>query len=169
MKEEIWLPVKGFEARYKISSHGRLFSFNGKYGKQIILGCLNAYGYRRTILRDGKNIKQVTFHDLVARHFIKNPFNKSQVNHIDGIKTNNHVSNLEWCTPKENTHHAIKMGLNRVRGADNSKSILTESAVIEMRNIFKSQKISMAELGRRYGVNCSTAQHAINKITWAWL
>lgn len=171
MKEEIWKPVNGFELRFKISNHGRLLSIGGKFGDRIINGVVNSRGYRRTILRyNGKN-KQVHFHRLVAEHFLGEVHRGMdiQVNHIDGVKTNNHVSNLEWITAKQNTNHAIKLGLNRVHGFENGNSILTEIAVLEMRELFKDGKHSMAAIGKIYGVNCSTAQHAINKISWAWL
>ena len=69
---------------------------------------INKYGYIEYILSDkNNNRKHISAHRIVASLFIENPENKSQVNHIDGIKTNNDVSNLEWCTPSENERHSV--------------------------------------------------------------
>jgi len=68
---------------------------------------INSNGYFIVTL-DGK---QHSVHRLVASHFIPNPYGYEQVNHIDGDKQNNHVSNLEWCTAEQNAQHALKTGL----------------------------------------------------------
>ena len=69
-------------------------------------------GYLRIDLHNGtKSRKSVQVHRLVAQAFIDNPENKSQVNHINGIKDDNVVTNLEWCTNAENQIHAYKSGL----------------------------------------------------------
>ena len=72
---------------------------------------LNNYGYTEVRLtKDGKTT--TTFiHILIAKAFIPNPYNKPEVNHINGIKTDNRIENLEWCTHSENINHAYKMGL----------------------------------------------------------
>ena len=57
--------------------------------------------------------KQLSVHRLVATHFLPNPYNYSQVNHKDGNKLNNHYSNLEWCTAKQNMQHAFETGLRK--------------------------------------------------------
>jgi hypothetical protein len=62
-------------------------------------------------VRLGKSSKSHSVHRLVASAFIPNPTNKAQVNHKDGVKTNNHVDNLEWMTASENMKHAVDTGL----------------------------------------------------------
>lgn len=110
--KEIWLPVVGYEELYKVSSLGRVYS--NYYNK--IMRPTKCSGYLAVILRKDKIPKLKQVHRLVAEAFVENPEVKSEVNHKDGNKTNNHVDNLEWATRSENQRHAIKTGLRRVGG-----------------------------------------------------
>jgi hypothetical protein len=100
--------------------------------------------------------KIATIHRLVAEAFISNPENKPQVNHIDGNKSNNHVSNLEWNTPIENITHAKITGLNNNFGESSPDAILTEADIFLIRN----STLTCKELGELFKVS---APH-INKI-----
>ena len=111
MKEE-WKPIKGYEGLYEVSNMGRVKSL--RYGKERIMSTPdNSIGYRNVTLVKRAH-KQKRVHRLVAEAFIPNPMNLPVVNHLDGDKHNNCVSNLEWCTKKENTNHAIKTGLMKL-------------------------------------------------------
>ena len=121
MVTEEWKPIMGYQNKYMVSNYGRIKSVardvNNHTGiihkPERILSCRkDTKGYMRVYLDDNKKTKFVPIHRLVALAFIPNEFNKPQVNHIDGVKTNNMVSNLEWCTNQENQTHAVKMGLN---------------------------------------------------------
>lgn len=91
--EEKWVEIKDFEGKYKISNTGKVYSY---YKKDLLNEYTNKYGYKYYGLSIGKSkIKHCLTHRLVASHFIPNPENKPQVNHIDGNKANNYVSNLE--------------------------------------------------------------------------
>jgi len=116
--EEIWKPIKGYEGIYDVSNKGRIRSYSllGKASNtknELLIRKVrsNVFGYYIVDLR--KNGKRETFlvHRLVAREFIPNTENKKQINHKNGIKTDNSVENLEWSTSKENMQHAIKAGL----------------------------------------------------------
>lgn len=90
---------------YEVKEDGTIRNrFNGKVYKHIT----DRAGYKRVYLT-GTNSKRsnLAVHRLLAMTYIPNPDNKPCVNHIDGDKTNNNLLNLEWCTHKENTHHAI--------------------------------------------------------------
>ena len=104
---EIWKEINGYE-NYLVSSEGRVFS---KYKKGVIAQEETKYGYLNVTLYKNGNGKTRKVHRFVAEAFIDNPDNKPQVNHIDGNKKNNNVSNLEWVTAAENMKHACKTGL----------------------------------------------------------
>lgn len=112
MKEQ-WKPIAGTNGMYEVSSTGKVRSNNYLgHGKQQELSLAkDQKGYLRVqICKDGRR-QTVKVHREVAKAFIPNPENKAEVNHKDGNKENNHVSNLEWATPRENTTHAYNSGL----------------------------------------------------------
>jgi hypothetical protein len=107
--DEIWKDIAGFEGLYQISNSGRVKSFlNSKNG--YILSAKHSGGWYLSVrLTDGNVYKSFKIHRLVADAFIPNPENKHEVNHIDGNKQNNMVSNLEWVTSSENMKHAASI------------------------------------------------------------
>lgn len=126
---EIWQNIKGFEGLYKISTKGNILSLgNGKstnWNKERIIKLKTQNGkYVKVTLHKDSKRYYYTLHRLVAETFILNPTNKTQVNHIDGNKQNNNVSNLEWLTPSENQKHAYKIGLQKpIKDINNKQSI----------------------------------------------
>ena len=80
-----------------------------------ILAQYQQNGYLNCALHFNNKVKKFRVHRLVAEMFIPNEFNKPFVNHKDGIRTNNNVSNLEWVTPSENSKHAVETGLTSYR------------------------------------------------------
>lgn len=109
--EEIWKDIEGYEGCYQVSNLGRVKSLgNGKThnSSERILKGNNIKGYLVVKLsKEGKQ-KQYLIHRLVAQVFIPNPNNLLQVNHIDEDKTNNTVSNLEWCSAKYNMNYGTR-------------------------------------------------------------
>jgi len=176
MSKEVWLPVKGYEGIYEISSKGRLKSLDrlvDNYGgKTLFKGgirkqSLDSYGYVRYNMSKNSKTKGCFGHRLVAEHFIDNPEMKPQVNHINGIKTDNRVENLEWSTPFENIKHSIEMGLQNVnKGEDVHFSVLTENQVREIREKYKPRKYTFKQLGLEYGVCYQTIQCIVRRKSW---
>ena len=107
---EIYAPIKDFP-NYLITSHGRVFSLkdtHDNYRMKEIKQYKGSNGYLCFSASNKSKKKVLSIHRLVAKSFIPNPYNKPQVNHIDEDKTNNHVSNLEWVTVKENANHGTR-------------------------------------------------------------
>lgn len=120
--QEIWKDIKGYEGLYQISNLGRVKSlrkwirgYNGYKNEERILKPYIHHGpdYYVVTLCKNKNKKMHLLHRLIAKAFIPNPNNYPQINHIDGNKQNNNITNLEWCTQSQNTKHAFKMGLEK--------------------------------------------------------
>lgn len=113
MKEK-WKPVIGYEKEYEISDLGhvrRLLPHKRTRPRKLVMG---SRGYYELILCKNNKVKLCLVHRLVAEAFIANPDNLPMVNHIDGDKTNNSVSNLEWTTAKKNQLHSRRVLRNAV-------------------------------------------------------
>lgn len=172
MDAERWSPVVGFEVEYEVSDLGqfrRLGAGKGAHpGRDLSTKRRNAKGYVVVELSKGDTKQRFLAHQLVARAFLGAPGPEQIVNHLDGVKTNNAVSNLEWCTRAENNAHAAAHGLLRpVRGENNGRSKLTVGAVAEIRLL--EGALSQREIARRYGVARSLVQRIHQGKAWAAL
>lgn len=164
--EEIWKDVKDFEGLYQVSNLGNVKRLVSKrvLAERLIGSSIDRYGYvKRVLCKDGK-MYFFTEHRLVANAFIPNDFNKPTVNHINGIKTDNKLDNLEWCTIKENNDHAINTGLKNLKGIKHHKCKLTEEQVREIRQIGFSQ--TRMSLAKKYGVSRTSILGIIRGKFW---
>lgn len=100
--------ITGYDGEYKVSDDGEVY---GKRFKRPLKKHISPNGYYRVKLYKDSKPKMFQVHRIVATAFLENSQNKPQVNHKDGNKLNNKVSNLEWCTQSENLAHACKHGL----------------------------------------------------------
>jgi len=118
---EEWKDVSGYEGFYQISNFGRVKSLprvvyqktnnNKPYSVKggILKAGKNIWGYKQaSFVIEGSKVYKPTIHRLVATNFIPNPNNLPDINHIDEDKSNNHYSNLEWCTERANTVFSCK-------------------------------------------------------------
>ena len=114
--------------------------------------------------------KCIPIHRLVAKAFIPTREGFNEVNHIDGDKTNNHVSNLEWSNRSENLKHATRTGLitNMGKGEDGLRAILTQEQVDFVRKncVKRDKELSMSALAKRFGVSVSCIHLAYHGKNW---
>ncbi len=166
--EEIWVKIND---GYEVSSLSRVrsiprrvwFGINTRFISSAIrkptlvdgYQCISIYGKTTKISR------------LVAKAFIPNPQNKPQVNHINGIKNDDRIENLEWCTPQENGLHAFANGLSKPQcGSEHGRSKLTEVQVNVIRETFSLGMGTRQVIADYFKVHKVTIQDIINRKTW---
>lgn len=157
---EKWKDIKGYEGFYQISNLGRVKSLGGWCGtakrkEKIRSVSLTQDGYVKIRLIHQGRDRTARVHRLVAEAFILNPDNKDTVNHIDGNKQNNEVTNLEWADRAEQMQHAYCLGLKTSKvGSLNPNAKLTDEQVREIRNAYVpySKEFGTVALAEKYGV-----------------
>ena len=152
-----WRKVEGW-SKYSVSSNGDI---RRDETNRILAGGHDLDGYRQiTLCQDGKR-KMFKLHRLIALAFVPNPDHKPMVNHIDGVKTNNQVSNLEWVTNQENQDHywrVINCEEHHIRRVNShkGKGLLSENPnakaviCIELQKTFPTMKEAQIYTGVRY-------------------
>lgn len=147
--------VKGFEKLYSANEDGFIFSY---YSNRYLKGVADKDGYLRVTLHKDKKQYNRTVHRLVLSAFIVNKTNKPEVNHINGIKDDNRLSNLEWCTASENSKHAHSLGL---------RPLTEKQSKARRLNMLKINK-NKTEKQRKYNremVSKANSKRVINNIT----
>jgi hypothetical protein len=179
MITEIFKDIEEFP-NYQISNLGRVKALprkvkylHGKTGnehfrltKEKFLSTKNTtgHGYFYVTISINGIGKSRYIHRLVALTFIPNPDNLPQVNHIDGVKTNNNLDNLEWCTNEYNTQHAIKNGLVST-SEQRSNSCLNNSRVRIIKQLL-NKGITPKFLASVYNVTPETIYNIKKEFTW---
>ena len=170
---EIYKEIFGFK-NYEVSNYGNVKRKEGtshlicKPLKHLI----DKDGYKRVNLKVHQKTNTKNIHRLVAIAFIPNLENKPQVNHINGIKGDNRIENLEWCTMSENRQHAYNTGLQNGltrRGVLNNFNKLSENEVIKIRFKYDKKTCNMKKLSLEYKVSAACIQMIISKKTWSWI
>ncbi len=144
-----WKDIPSYEGIYKISDTGKVRSVERyvKHRKNQILikGRIRKLkshrsGYLCIDLHKGESVdKWFQVHRLVGIAFIPNPDNKPEINHIDGNKSNNHYTNLEWCTRSENMKHAYDIGLI-INPSRKSVTITKDDMILKFTNCYEADK-----------------------------
>lgn len=189
MQEEIWKDVVGYEGIYQVSNTGKVKSLGRMVeywssrwecnvsrwvNEKLLTPCNNQFGYPVVHLRnssEGKSNKCLV-HRLLAIAFIPNNENKPAINHKNGCKTDYSLSNLEWVTDKENTHHAIALGLivppknlSPMRGEGHVGSKLTANQVLGIREMRNSGYL-YRDIAKAYDIHLMTVGKICRKVSW---
>jgi hypothetical protein len=156
--------VKDYEGLYFLNENGNIFSYPKKTRKGIreIFPMKVGFGYMQIDLCKNGKIKRHLVHRLMAKTFIKNECNKEQVNHINGIKNDNRLENLEWNTRSENQLHSIRLGLRTTVGEKNSQSKINSEQVLLILNDKRAYK----EIIKDYNVSISTISDIKRGYSW---
>src|SRR5699024_257975 len=165
IKEE-WKDVKGYEGCYKVSNMGRIKSFKHEKDGRLLSPKFNGNYNQIRLCKDGVcNIFSI--HRLVAIHFVENPLNKDQVNHIDGNKTNNFYKNLEWATQSENGVHGYEAKLRVAqKGEVHCRSRLTEKEVLSIYFLAHTGKVEQKKIAEMFNIHLATVSDIKLKKRW---
>lgn len=174
MENEIWKDIINFEEQYQISNFGRIKSLTRRDTKgqtryeRFLKAHLDKGGYYRVILCKNSIQRTYIVHRLVAIHFLDLPENYQEltVNHKDGNKTNNHPSNLEWVTQKDNNKHAYRTGLKDNKGEKHGESKLTEKQVKNIRYLHYIKWFNQMELANIFDVSKTLIGKIVNRENW---
>ena len=145
----------GFEGLYWIYPNGDILTkthYGVKGRERILKPATDKKGYLRFGLMKNSKLYTKKGHRLVAENYIPNPNNYPQVNHINGIKNDNRVENLEWCTNKQNAHHAIANGLFTFINVESQRKLTNEQAK-EIRNNYVPNIMTRKMLSEIYNVS----------------
>ena len=160
---ENWKFIKNYENRYMISDLGNIKSLKNRIEIQKNFKASNSNGWILcNWFRWWKKIKRFLIHRLVLENFIQNPLNKKQVNHINGIKKDNKLNNLEWVTASENQKHSILIGLRTTKGIKNSQCKIKENDVLK---ILKDKR-NYKEISLEYKISISTISDIKRGYSW---
>ncbi|MCK5217841.1 MAG: HNH endonuclease, partial [Methanosarcinales archaeon] len=143
-----------------VSNYGRVR--NDK--RQTFLSPRDLRGYKRVSLWYNSKANDHRIHRLVAQAFIQNIEEKAEVNHKNGIKTDNRSSELEWATSSENNKHAFKIGLQNNSGDNNPQSKLSKNDVLEIRELILNH--SNKNIGKMFKVSAATISDIKTRKTW---
>lgn len=176
---EEWRDVKGYEGIYQVSNLGRvkrlpryvetirgdlrmvrltILRANCKDGYPTVNLCLNGKGTSYKV------------HRLVALAFIPNPDNKPHIDHINMIRDDNRVENLDWVTQAENNKRALaKVGRRFKTQRKNGLKAITAETVLEICKSLDNRSFSQKELSDTYGVSVDSISNIHRGITWDWL
>jgi hypothetical protein len=163
-----WRDIEGYEGLYAVSNTGLVKRVAGSprtMSDRILKPRFDKGGYlRRGLSKDGKETAYFV-HRLVAKAFVFNPdpTTKIQVNHLNGIRDDNHYLNLEWCTISQNVKHSFDvLGKKPIKG----NATLSDVEVRKIRELLESTALFQKDIGAMFGVKQSNISRIKNNVLW---
>lgn len=165
---EIWKRVPGWDD-YEVNNKGDVKSYRRRE-LHMLKHSSAPNGYLFVRLHRDNEYRHFRIHQLVMLVFVGERPQGFVINHLDGDRTNNHVDNLEYCTQKQNVHHAIEI-LGRTGGKphigeESTNAKLTDSAVREIRRLLAETDFSQRAIGNKFGVHTSLISAIKRGIAW---
>jgi DNA-binding CsgD family transcriptional regulator len=165
MNEELKQYIfKGIYTDYYVSPNGDIYS-NKRNDMYKLKPTKSTRGYVKVRLSIDGKIYNRHIHRMVAETFIPNPENKPEVNHIDGNKKNNTVTNLEWVTRKENAEHAYRTGLFGI-GESFSTADISNKQCKKICKLLESTDMSIKDIAEKVNCGKMTVYHILHGDTW---
>ena len=160
-------PIIGYEGIYTISTEGEVYNV---LRNRFLKGWSTKQGYMRVKLSKAGSIPtDESKHRLVASHFIDNPENKPEVNHLDGNKSNNSISNLEWCTVQQNTRHAIDVTKTMICAnwkGDKNPLVTLDYGLVYSIKFGVLSRLPIKTLASMFGLRQDTFRKILRNETW---
>lgn len=161
---ETWVTIQNYPD-YQISSTGSVKSL--KRNKEKILNLQKGtHGYLHVNLCKEGKLKTFKVHKLVGTAFLSNPFNLPQINHLDGVKTNNNIWNLEWVNNSDNSKHAFRLNLRSNQGEKHPRSKLKEKDIIQIKSLYKNKKHTQKNLAELFNVSPQLIYYITSNRSW---
>jgi len=168
--KEFWKKIDNFTNEYEVSNLGRVKSLsrNTTAGK-ILKPSTSRFGYKKVTLCKNNKLTYFLVHRLVAIAFLDNPNSLPTVNHKDGDKSNNIISNLEWSTHSQQLKHGHLLGLMNHQGENHSQNKLTKNQVLMIYDLAINSNFKQHEIAKMFNVHQVTVSLIKRKKAWPHL
>lgn len=171
---EAWKPVVGYEGLYEVSDQGRVKRVKTTTSTRAgrLIGGINNHGYAMVTLCKNGRLEYMAIHRAVMRAFVGPCAIGTQVDHVNGVKTDNRLSNLEYVSPSENTRRSYALGFSRgKRGQENSRAKLSnrKAKSLKLKCVADKSRGSLGRLAKKYNVSPSLVCAIRNGRAWQWM